>query len=536
MLLTIASTAYCSYILAGRIAAGIAAIFIALEPNLIANSGLLTVDCAFAAVVITALAAILSFQTRTTFLSAALAGGCLGYGLATKFSILVVAPLCLIAFAVALARSRTTWRLRLCYLLLFLFAGFVAANAPYNFDGVFAPLSSIKFHSGIFTAMAQVFPSLRLPLAEPILTGVDLCLRTDQNSIWNVILLGSWHPHGTPLFFPVLYVLKSPIALLLFNLGGAALFIRHRLWRYCLGSKTLLFVLFFAALYFAFIFKTQIGYRFILFLLPIIAALSACGWSTIITKLSGRIVALATLLLMLELLPYQGSMLSFSNILLPAKQEYKYFADSNLSWGQNYAREHAIGEKFAKDHGKKIMVHRSPIHILPGYNIISVNDLTGVWFNFNRFKWLRENLEAKTVMLRTLYFYIVSPDDFRRYLRDERTLTSHASSLPHCENVEVLRDGTQIKLKGTDSIQHLCVEVSKVTNIRIRSLRGVSDFSPINSWGMCSPTKLYQGTESWFRMLPGIHAFCLDAAKEWRGLIELDPRIQLQPSSIDSSL
>jgi hypothetical protein len=523
LLLTIGASYYCAYTLAGHAAARGAAIIVALEPNIIAHMSVLTVDGAFAAVVITTLAALFCFHARPSFVSTAAVGGWLGYGFATKFSVLIVLPVIVLAFIIALCKTREQWLRKLGYFCVFILVGALVASAAYGFKGLFLPLREIPFRSGLFQGMASILPGLRLPLPESILTGIDLCFLVERQSAWNVIFLGRWYPWGTLWYFPVLWLLKTPIAILVFNVVGISLLIHKKLWRYCTETKVLLSLLLFSGLYFVFVFKTQIGYRYILFLLPPLAVLAACGWSTLVKSLSNRVSAFIALILMLELLPYTGSQLAFSNIIIPKNQEYKYLADSNFEWGQNYEREQLLIKQLDEALPEGQEFHHTPMHILPGFNLVFVNDLLGVWWNYERYQWLRNNLEPEQIYFRTAFLYHVSDQAFRKYLLEERSIYPHKQAEERCAGEAAYKaSAAPYGIKGSPGVSTICVDAEVESTLRFVGQKGHAKFSALNSWGECSPKVLPEGRELWFVLQAGKHAFCLQEATHWQGQLELN--------------
>ncbi|HSC37052.1 MAG TPA: hypothetical protein VLD19_04245, partial [Chitinophagaceae bacterium] len=64
------------------------------------------------------------------------------------------------------------------------------------------------------------------------------------------------------------------------------------------------------------------------------------------------------------------------------KMAYRYFADSNLNWGQ---RQVAV-KKFLREHPSFIFEPASPV---AGTIVVDINNLTGIK-NTEQFRWLRE--------------------------------------------------------------------------------------------------------------------------------------------------
>jgi 4-amino-4-deoxy-L-arabinose transferase-like glycosyltransferase len=84
---------------AGEPAASIAALLVALDPNLAAHGSLVTVDVAYACLTLLCLWAFLKLSETPGSSQAAVAGVALGLAFCTKYTAFLLVPLCLVALA-----------------------------------------------------------------------------------------------------------------------------------------------------------------------------------------------------------------------------------------------------------------------------------------------------------------------------------------------------------------------------------------------------------------------------------------------------
>jgi hypothetical protein len=403
--------------LAGPAAGWLALAGTALDPNLHAHGSLVTVDVTYAAATLASLWAAAVYACRPSLARAAAIGVALGVALATKFTaLLLVAGLVFLPLAVTRG-SGPAFRRLIGHAGAAATVAMLLLCAAYLFNGVARPLGEIPFTAGgLLGAAASRVPGLRLPLPQGFLTGLDASLASERG--WgSVVLLGRSYPGGVFYYFPVLWALKTPLAVLALQVAGLAGAVRGRL---CSPVSRLLAAnLLLTVAYFSFLFRAQIGYRFVLMLVPVgwlLAAEAVSRWKP--RPLAAAALAMA-LLGVAEMLPYVGNPLSFTNLLVwPKRDAYRFVADSNIDWGQN--RDRIEGWLAARG----VAVSRlDPLHVLAGPNVLGVNAVAGV-FDAERYRWVRENLRPLDHLGHTYLLYDVSEEDLLRSLDAQRRSTS----------------------------------------------------------------------------------------------------------------
>jgi hypothetical protein len=164
--------------------------------------------------------------------------------------------------------------------------------------------------------------------------------------------------------------------------------------------------------YFSFMFRAQLGYRYLFMLLPMTYALAAIGTQEWWFRRRGVAIAFGIAgLALIELTPYFGHPIAFTNaVVLQKRNAFRYLADSNLYWNEYEAQ---AGE-LARNAG--ISGPLNPPQIVPGVNIIDANALSGVYWNFDQYRWVRDNLQTTGHIRHVLFVYDVSDADYARFL------------------------------------------------------------------------------------------------------------------------
>ncbi|HET6899989.1 MAG TPA: glycosyltransferase family 39 protein, partial [Vicinamibacteria bacterium] len=206
----------------GPTPAHLATIACALDPSLIAHGGLATVDVAFALFHFLALAAAWSLASRPSPGRGLVLGLALGLAFATKFSAVLLVPGIALSFLAVRADTVDAhrWRRAAVALLVAAVTTTVTIGAAYLFTGVGTPMGSLRWDSGPFASLAGRWPSLRLPLPADFLTGIDLSLARERTLKWRVVILGRYYPRGVWYYFALLWLMKTPLLLLISEIAG----------------------------------------------------------------------------------------------------------------------------------------------------------------------------------------------------------------------------------------------------------------------------------------------------------------------------
>ena len=386
--------------LGGPWAAGIALVLLAFDPNLLAHGRLTTNDLALTCTVLAASYALWRALRARTAGTAALAGAALGAALLAKFSALVMAPIAVLIWIAAghkLAGRKLTGRARALHLALYLAAAALVVWAGYAFT--WGPISLV----GGLPGPAPAFWS-----------GIQSILRRTGGGS-PAFLLGQHSDSGWWFYFPVAFLVKTPLPTLLLLAAGAGRALcraglrtrrpaeatQRRVWKPALhraaprgsASAVLLSLLCLALPPFAFWAMAvagsfNIGYRHILPSLPFFYILAAwslgravpCGKDRARPTPNLQILYRAIPILLLVWLAAGTLLLApdylacFNALAGGPGNGYTVLVDSNLDWGQDlpglaaYVRE--TGEEwvylswFGAAHPE---AYDLPFHPLPGF-------------------------------------------------------------------------------------------------------------------------------------------------------------------------
>src|SRR5262249_49637108 len=155
----------------------------ALDPNLIANSSIATVDTAYAAATLLTVLTSLGFARRPSPASGVALGLALGLAFSVKFTAFLLMPgLLLLPLAVedGTQRLRGTARAVAGGGLIAVAVALSFVCAAYFFKEVGVAFGDVEWRSRIFHKIAAAAPALALPLPRDFLTGLDICLNAER--------------------------------------------------------------------------------------------------------------------------------------------------------------------------------------------------------------------------------------------------------------------------------------------------------------------------------------------------------------------
>ena len=319
--------------------AGVLALaLIALDPNILAHTQLATTDLGLAAAAAVAGYTLWAYLRQPTWRGVILAGICFGLLQNTKFTAGLFVPLLGLVILVGLAQG---WRAR---------RGFSTRRFPlgmlaqlllvYPLAGLFTLWAAYGFQIGTMPANLITFPQLAgrvLPLAHHLEQLLDIGGRLQKET--PAFLLGQHSDSGWWYYFPVAFLLKTPLPtlLLLAWAAGFALWQRRRQLPSPFHPTDLAALLIPPAGYLAMALTSEInlGYRHLLPLLPFLAVFIAVALSRLSAPARPVLAGLALWLGVATLLVFPHH-LSFFNLLAGgADGGWRYLADSNIDWGQD---------------------------------------------------------------------------------------------------------------------------------------------------------------------------------------------------------
>ncbi len=341
---------------------------VALDPNIIAHGMLAATDAGVAAFSFIALYALWKSLRRPSPKRLLAAGVTLGLALVAKMSALILLPVsALVILVVGLAVRRRDY-----------FAGFrliqrivARARSPRGQRLLGLTLVAVVVYAAGFLTVWAVYrfevrklPELPLPFPIPAATHLSIALVSQKHlDVGHVaFLMGELSEHGWWYYFPVAFLIKTPLpTLILLALGGVALIWKeHRRWLRVFP------LLAFAGLYaLATLLSTvNIGYRHLLPLLPCLFVLA----SQLVNQTTGRSINQSAsqsanrstgrpvtpsrrhpvTLSPCHLVPFLLAWLAFNALTIfpndltffnelagGPKEGWKYLVDSNLDWGQS---------------------------------------------------------------------------------------------------------------------------------------------------------------------------------------------------------
>lgn len=469
----------------------LAATFTALDPNLMTHGALATVDIYFAVVTLCFLYQGIRFYRSPSLREAILLGLVIGAGFVVKLSTVLFFPVLGLVLLSAAARKGAEHFLPAFF--KYGFAGLAVASfvvsAAYQFRETGFFLKDLTIYSSFMTALQNEWPYLYFMLPASFIEGFDQTLSVERVMQWNTVIFDRYITDGAWYYFPVTWFLKTPIAILALLALGAAMSARPLLKRVLPGAPRTdaaatpeqtvnavrpvlwIFVLQWAIffVYFNLVFRTHVGLRYILMCLPILYLLcvyalqehSRSRWQSLL-------IPVCLVVAFLELWPYRENILSFSNAFISDKKSAWYvLTDSNIDWGQNYTRV------FAQADAEYPEAERNPAHIMPGQNIIRLNYLTGVFRNFEQYRWVRENLEPARHLQHTHLLYQVSDEQFQQFL-NEQNRAAPLEDLNACNGNVASTLPWQLEAQSTGD-QPLCLDAgSGLYSIRVTRGWGVA--------------------------------------------------------------
>ena len=355
--------------LAARVASGtpaamLASALIALDPNFIAHAGVVHTDVA-AALLMTLAVVLLIAAPGGSALRWLLAGLVLGLAIATKFTALVLVPLALLAPLFLLLEPGTSRRklaesvagsLIACILATFVVYAVYAMNMRdmHPDDAALASATFLRSRNAdpaTLTRYANL--TRRAPEVGMFLSGMKgVQLASSNGRGWNY-LHGKISRRGFPQYFFVAYLVKSTPALLLVT--AAILAGGKRLQnRWSIGALTTVGVLFAVSIPSSF----NIGVRHIL---PAVPLLAIVGASVLASRLSRRAFAIAATALIVSAAGSLASIHPFELGYFNFIGGPEWLSDSNVDWGQDLDRMHALLRERGWEHDTTVIVLSFPI-------------------------------------------------------------------------------------------------------------------------------------------------------------------------------
>lgn len=336
-------------------------LLLALDPNILAHTRLVTTDLGLTAAAAFAGFTLWRYLSHPEWIRAIVAGFALGLLLNTKFTALLFLPFFGILILLGIwayyrssksAAARDIWKTFFQVTIIYPFVGFLVLWAGHGFQSspLAAPLPMLGDAGGASVPLANYLDQL-----------LDIGNRLEVST--PAFLLGQYSDSGWWYYFPVAFVFKTPLPVLLLLVWAFGQLFRRTLrgdFKRYPAWFDILALLIPAAGYFAIALTTSInlGYRHLLPILPFIYVfIGVVVAQTIsepeITHARNRSRVAATLLgwfviVSLWIYPHY---LAFFNLLAGGPNNgWRVLVDSNLDWGQDLKRLETWMESSGVDH------------------------------------------------------------------------------------------------------------------------------------------------------------------------------------------
>jgi hypothetical protein len=319
-------------------AAGVVALtFFAFNPTLIAHSHIVTADVGAATFLVLALYAFYRWALQPTPLRMLVAGLALGVAQLAKGTAVLLYPILLLLLVIALVRGERPVSRRLGAFAAMILVSLVVLNAGYLFQGTGRPLGSFDFQSRFMKGIAGHLPSaLTMPLPAPYLEGFDGVRLDAEAGEFPNYLFGRWSRQGTPLYYLVCFLFKTPLPFLAACLLAPFVRLRPRPRLELYAGLPLAILL---ISYSVLTGNVNYGIRHILSAFPLLFIYASRLMPFVLERsLALRRAALGGLLLYpLSVLIATPNTIDYFNLLARGRGD-EILLDSNLDWGQGLKR------------------------------------------------------------------------------------------------------------------------------------------------------------------------------------------------------
>jgi hypothetical protein len=291
----------------------------------------------------------------------------------------------------------------------------VIINIGFLFNRSFTPFNQYKFRSELFKSIDLSVP---IPTPYPYLEGLDWITFKERTGIGSgrVYLLGETRSgEGFAGYYIIASLLKVPIATQIILMTALVFYFvdkkrRGSFWK---DEWFLLWLVLFYTIYFNFLYHTQIGIRYYLIVFPLLYVFTGglfMGWQNFSHTQKGLSFVLALYLVVSVLSYYPNYLAYFNEIVWDRKMAYKYLADSNLDWGQDYYTLKA----YRAEHRDVDKAPEIP-HPLAGPHtfFVPVNQLVGVSYDPRTYQWLRENFEPVGMIAPSYLLFEITPEQMQ---------------------------------------------------------------------------------------------------------------------------
>ena len=311
-----------------------------VEPNLLAHAGLITTDFGITCFAFGTVYFLWRTSNKPTLFN--WAGLVLFFMLAqiSKFTGVLLVPVVALGLIVALVRKRIQLKQALAAIAVAVAVTYLAIWAVYSFRYYPAPdvtetlgVREIQMVKERVPQLARIIGWIENHRLLPSAYCEGFLLGQTKAQERSAYLAGKYSLKGWWYFFPIAFLIKTPIALLvLFTLGLVACLWR---WRTSWADDLLLLLPIAVFMGTAMVNKINIGVRHVLPIYPFVIVLAAMAISEFFLR-RRDLALIAVVAAAIELATVYPDNLAFFNLSIGGPNHgAEYLADSNLDWGQD---------------------------------------------------------------------------------------------------------------------------------------------------------------------------------------------------------
>ena len=315
-----------------------------LEPNIAAHASLVTTDMGVTCFVFACVYSLWRLCRNVTPMNASAFVLLFVAAQLTKFSAILLVPIAGVLLAVAVVGTRTLrWKTAALIAAAAAVATFSAVWLVYDLR--YAPSETAGW---LFRFQDDPVVRQRLPSLTAIVDWIDghrllpnafsqgFLLGQAKAQSREAFLAGRYSMTGWWYYFPLAFLIKTPISLIVLSLTGIAVCVVRRA---SLGAANAAFLLVPVVAFMAFAIATplNIGLRHLLPIYPFCILLAAAAAAALFSSGRGRaVLAVAAALWVLEFgRAYPHNLVFFNQLVGGPANGHHYLVDSNLDWGQD---------------------------------------------------------------------------------------------------------------------------------------------------------------------------------------------------------
>jgi 4-amino-4-deoxy-L-arabinose transferase-like glycosyltransferase len=323
--------------------------FFAFCPTLIGHAHLATMDVGAATFVLFAVYLFQRWALDPTPARLLAAGFGLGLAELAKPTAVLLYPIFGVLLLWEMIRDKLFSLRRLAALVLIFGLSVAVLNAGYLFQGTGRPVGDFEFHSRFMQRIAGLLPArYPMPLPAPYLEGFDGVRLDAESGEFPNYLFGRWSREGTPAYFLITFLFKTPLPFLAACLLAPFVRLRQKSRGEIFVALPLVVLL---LSYSVLADRVNYGIRHILPIFPFLF-IFAGRLAPFFAERSRRvrIAALAVLgLYPISALWATPNTVDYFNLLARGRGD-RILLDSNIDWGQGLRRVKAYMDREGLDH------------------------------------------------------------------------------------------------------------------------------------------------------------------------------------------